>query len=249
MEEGRYRTVTLVLLAIAAFAAVGLLLLGLVPYFHGLSSNVAFVAGGVLLAVLVFLALLIVPERAVAYVARRRAQNSLPAPYDLARDLIAYYEQAKRLWIAGNAWSDSFSMALLTLMNLYNGKPDALDANHRIFAEQANGVVMGWRLSRDVAVVLASGVEGLTPDQMDTVGFEYLLGSVVAVATAGANTAENFLNCIANSGLVIPSYTRTEWNSFAGKADLLANNLETLGQKAATTFAAKPVHLPQVRTL
>jgi len=242
-----YGTLVLILLAAGTF------LITLVPYLRGASIptytlylTVAFVVIGAILGYITF-----PTKRLTEFIARRRAENA-PAPPDLTRELLALATTTERVWSVDASFVDSFALGNLNILNEINQQMAKMDPTLRMFAQEANGVISGWRCQRPTHQFLAK--------QLDTfaefgVGMNentllVVLGALVSLALTGANTANAFAQAISNTGLDVSKFVRQGWNAFANKANRLSEDLSKLGEKVkVATGVDLKVYIPQVSSL
>jgi hypothetical protein len=250
MEEGNYRTLTLVLIGLGALFSGGVFALSLLSYTHGVPSTTTIAAGAVLVF-LVVLAAVTVPRRVASYVTQRRAERTMrPAPYDMSRDLLAYLDQAKRIWGPDGSYLTSFPVPSQNILNLIQPAAGKMRPDLRVFVDQAVGLVNGWRCQRQVLRTLLAETEGMNADQLTQGVFLFLLKTLSTVATAGGDTANQFVANLNGSQVVFPKSVTTEWNNFAGKANALVDSIETMVARATREFGEDPKLFPtRVETL
>lgn len=263
MEEGTSRrllvlfTAALVVLgAIQAGPVIVSLARGVPPSAVTAVVTIGFVA---FLGVLAGLVLWAVDTRAVGVLLRstRRGAPSpedQSAPPDLVRDVLAVIPDTVRVWSDDGRYADSFSYVS---QNFWNAVATGVAAssppsNARLFAEQANGVMVGWRTR--------SSVESLVVDRLRAIGelgmgmrrdeLVEAVGLILALSIAGASTANAFAQSGANVGDAIPGHIRREWRQFIDKANRLSENVGRLAEKVKRTYSVEVNgYIPPVRDL
>jgi len=253
MDAGTARSTQVVASIITAIGTIILILLYAVPILRRLPASSYAVPGVV--ALVVFAAVLgyltFPAQRLLAYRLRRKPGKIVPVPPDMARDLLAYVAQAKRVWASQAMYSDSFFQVSLDIMNAINQEISAIP-NTRMFADQANGVIAAYRVQRPIYDELWESVDALaqTGVDMDKETLRMILNSVVAISTAGANLANHFAQCASNGGISLQKHLHDEWGTFAAKANRLADDLLNLGEKVKQTYHVDPKsYVPPVRGL
>jgi hypothetical protein len=190
----------------------------------------------------------------VRYFARRTGEKIVPAPPDMTREVLALITTTKKVWLPESMYVDSFSLASRSVLNaLLPKSADPAFASSRNFIDQASGLINGVRMHSPVTEIVSSELEGLSKAYgvgMDRDTLIVLLGDILAIALAGANTANGFAQSMSSAGSDLPQYTRDEWGQFADKANRLSEDVAKLGEKIKTTFGdERSYYIPQVRKI